>query len=265
MLYLKGYENSPSGIVVNQSFRCSCGQLVSAKFYRKFVESELPVQDQNEFLLIGAHNSLIDVDGIYTRDECFELLEKLLIRWGVSHNLVMLVVPFIGFDYKGTEKKRIDLWNRVLKHTIPEKTAVVTRRATFTSFKEAANNQGLDIAFLKDYDLLNPTLAEMSQKDALFKRDFHAKFYCGISGDNVEVLHGSFNIHEGSYVENIQYKEYKLPDFFGRYMAKLGVFINPKLLVKNEKILLISSDASGASPYKMVSCNVSLAEILQAP
>ena len=265
MAYLKGHENEPSGVVVSQSLHCSCGQRIAAKFYKKFVESEFPVQDHAEFLLVDAHSSLIDVDGIYTRDECFELLEKLLIRWGCVHNLVMLVVPFIGFDYKGTEGKRLDLWDRVLKHTIPEKTAIITRKATFTSFKEAANNQGLDIAFLKNYELLNPTLAEMTEKNAQFKRDFHAKFYCGISGDNVEVLHGSFNIHDGGYVENIQFKEYKLPDFLRRYIVKLGVFINRELLVKNENILVINSDVGGVFSHKMVSSSVSLAEILKSP
>ena len=261
--YLKGHVSTPSGIIVSQGFECKCGEKIFAKFYKRFVERELPVRDSSEFLLIGAVNSVIDIDGVYSRDECFGLLEKLLIRWGAAHNLVMLVVPFIGFDYKGTEKKRIDLWNRVLKHTIPDKTAIVTRKSTFTSFKEAASNQCLDIAFLKDYDLLNPTLAEMTEKDALFKRDFHAKFYCGFSGTNVEVLHGSFNIHGGSYVENIQFKEYKFPDFLSRYMTKLGVHINPSLLVQPSEVLSITINSSGGSGCGMVACKVSLAEVLE--
>jgi hypothetical protein len=249
---LASRESAPDGASVQTTFLCTCGAEHHARFYRKF--SEAGVDDVNEFWLInvdGAQKAL-DIDGIYSRDDCIALLEKLLLRWRATHNAVLLAAPFIGFNYPGARKKIPDLWNWVLNYTDPEKTAIITRKATFNLLKDTAKDSEMDVEFLKSWGLLNPTLETLDEKKAFFKTDFHAKFYCGMSADHVEVLVGSFNIHEGSYVENIHLLRYEFPDFARRYLLGMKMFFDTELLKKQRSILQIQIEDGRVASCRVV-------------
>lgn len=73
------------------------------------------------------------------------------------------------------------------------------------------------------WGLLNPTERALNRKTATFKQKFHAKFYCGLSADRVEVLVGSFNIHMGDYVENIHLRSYSYEEFARRYLLGMAL------------------------------------------
>lgn len=253
------HGGAQEGISVRVETPCTCGRTHEARFYRCFAES--CAERAADYWLIdiasNAHSSegdkTLDVDGIFSRDDCIAILEKLLLRWRAGHSAILLAAPFIGFNYPGAKKKVPDLWSWVLKYTDPAKTLLITRKATFNLLKEAAKDTEMDIEFLNSWGLLNPTLAALDEKKAFFKTDFHAKFYCGISADAVEILVGSFNIHEGGYVENIHLLSYSLEEFSKRYLVGMQMFFDVKLLSKPRNMLDIYADAEGRFHCKEVS------------
>ncbi|TVU89663.1 hypothetical protein [Vreelandella titanicae] len=174
---------APEGISARIAIACTCGRAHETRFYRNFAES-FAERAEDYWLIdiaptapVSEGDKTLDVDGIFSRDDCIAILEKLLLRWQASHSAVLLAAPFIGFNFPGAKKKVPDLWNWVLKYTNPEKTLLVTRKATFNLLKEVAKGTEIDVEFLKSWGLLNPTLATLDKKKAFFKTDFHAKFY----------------------------------------------------------------------------------------
>lgn len=244
-------RGAPEGICVRVATACTCGRAHEARFYRNFTEA-FAERSADYWLIdiattapVPQGDKTLDVDGIFSRDDCIAILEKLLLRWRAGHSSVLLAAPFIGFNFPGAKKKVPDLWNWVLKYTDPAKTLLITRKATFNLLKEAAQDTEMDVEFLKSWGLLNPTLATLDKKKAFFKTDFHAKFYCGISADSVEILVGSFNIHEGSYVENIHLLSYSLAEFSKRYLVGMQMFFDAKPLSKRRHMLDIFTDTDG--------------------
>ncbi len=238
---VKGRWGEPDSIIVPLNFVCKCGLKTKAVFYKKFDPNELPIHKPEEFILVdvlGA-NLELSIDGVFDRDSCLQVLQKLLIRWQVYFNKVVLAVPFIGFDFPKSDQQRVDLWHWILKNTEPSKTFLLTRKKTLTSFLSGASNTGLDVKILKEFGLLNPTVDELTSKGAKFKTDFHAKFYAGLDKEKAEVLAGSFNIHEGGYMENIHFKSYDFKSFTARYMNKMGLHIAPAALKETGEILFV--------------------------
>ncbi|TXC72119.1 hypothetical protein FSB78_15065 [Sphingomonas ginsenosidivorax] len=238
--FLKGRHRVPDTIEVTLEFTCACTTYPMI-FHRPFSETNPVVKNVLEFVLAGPDDAamLTDIDGVYSRDDCVEIFKKLLLRWRARHRLVMLVVPFIGLDYRGREENRVDLWNMVLGYTDPARTLLVTRRPTYNGFVEAAKSQGIDIKALAKFNLLSPLVDELGQKGALFKQQSHAKFYAAVGRDSTEVLSGSFNIHTGKFVENLLFKTYTTKDFVARYLVPLGVVYNPDLLKAERAVLAI--------------------------
>jgi hypothetical protein len=256
--FLAHSRGAPEGISARVETACTCGRTHEARFYRKFSE-HFPERAADYWLIdvasatpIPEGGKTLDVDGIFSRDDCIAILEKLLLRWQAGHSAVLLAAPFIGFNFPGAKKKVPDLWNWVLKYTNPAKTLLITRKATFNLLKEVAKDTEMDVEFLKSWGLLNPTLATLDEKKAFFKTDFHAKFYCGISADSVEILVGSFNIHEGSYVENIHLLRYSLEEFSRRYLVGMKMFFDLKPLSTRRSMVDIFVDPEGVFRCKEI-------------
>lgn len=262
--YVKGGAGNPDSIIVSVDYKCSCGNATKAILYKDFKEAELPVQDGHELILIDVMGADLPntIDGVYDRDDCLSVLQKLLIRWQVLYNRVFLAVPFIGFDFKNSEAQRVELWNWILKNTQSHKTTLLTRRATLNSFLEGSANAGHDISILKKYGLLNPTVDELTEKKALFKRDFHAKFYAGFDRKTAEVLVGSFNIHEGSYAENIHFKSYRFGDFFLKYILKMNILFDPRIIDEEGEFLFIHEVLDASFQTKVAKYTTSRAEAI---
>lgn len=257
--YLARRGGAPEATSVWLDVPCNCGAEHRARFYREF--SEDLSQAASEFWLVDVEGSkpTLDVDGIYSRDDCIAILEKLLLRWRALHSAVLLAAPFIGFNYPGASKKVPELWNWVLKYTDPSKTSLITRRATFKLLKDASRDTENDVEFLSSWGLLNPTVAALDDKKAFFKTDFHAKFYCGMSADSVEILVGSFNIHEGTYVENIHLLRYSFEEFKKRYLLGMKMFFEMDPLTKRRSVLEIAVQGGKVTKCQEVEYSGSLA------
>jgi hypothetical protein len=259
--YLKGRNGDPKSIIILTEYLCACDHKSKVVLYKEFIERELPAEDIHEFMLIDVIGNALerDIDGVFDRDDCKSILQKLLIRWKVYYNKVLLAVPFIGFDFKfrKQEEQRVELWNWILKNTDPSKTTLVTRKATFKSFLEGSAKTGFPIDTLKRYGLLNPTIDELTEKKALFKTDFHAKFFAGVGTQSTEVLTGSFNIHEGIYVENIHFKSYSTVNFMTKYLLPMKMGFNPGTHDECGEFLLVKENAEnkyGATLEKYSTC-----------
>lgn len=226
--YLKGSAPKVEAIEVMLDVPCSCATH-RVSFFRDFSERDDFARKASDFILAGSDDPamLREIDGIYSRNECIEIFKKVLLRWRARHRVVMLVVPFIGFDYPNREEDKLKLWNMVVGYTDPSRTLMVTRRKTYNSFKAAAEKKGLDLDLLKKFGLLARLLEGLDEKGALFKTDSHAKFYAAIGPETTEVLSGSFNIHSGEYVENLVFSTYPTAKFVSRYLIPLGVIFKP--------------------------------------
>ncbi len=236
--YYKGYEAKPDAIEVLLDVAAG-GATYRVSFFRDFSEQEGFPQAASEFILAGPEDPamLHDIDGIYTRNECIEIFKKLLLRWRARNQVVMLVTPFIGFDYASREEDKLKLWNMILGYTNPSRTVLVTRRKTYNSFKAVAAKQGLDLDVLKKYGLLARLLETLDEKKAVFKTDSHAKFYAAIGPTTTEVLSGSFNIHSGEYVENLLFKTYSTAEFVLRYLMPLGILFDLQRIKSPRQVL----------------------------
>lgn len=95
--YLKGRAGNPDYIIVIADYKCSCGFETKIVLSKKFIERELPIEDKHELILIDVVGANLEftIDGIYNRNSCLEILQKLLNRWQVYYNHVLLAVPFI--------------------------------------------------------------------------------------------------------------------------------------------------------------------------
>lgn len=230
-------------IIVNGLATCQCGTSVRTAFAKVFSEATLLSDDPEEYCLVEVEGAVSTsrIDGIFTRNDCLALLEKLLERWRVIHSIVVVAVPFIGFEYPNSAKKRVALWNRLLRHIEATKTVLITRKKTLASFKEGLRSVGDDYDLLHKYEILHPLLMELEGGKSFVQKS-HAKFYAGVSHGEVELLCGSFNLHEGDYAENISLRRYTLQQFFQKYLLGLNYLLLPNKLIAERLFLRVRLD-----------------------
>lgn len=217
------------------------GSRSSQAIYVKEINSEKDFNSQGLKLIHHSGALLSDaIDGLYTRDESISILNTLFNRWKTIGQLVIVAVPFIGFQYKGarSEEQVIRYWKWLGGTLDVNKTFFITRKSTFTQRKKTGTDGKEDFVYLKKWGMLDELANEAERESkiirkkgdkiivneypkVLFKQNFHSKFYAGIIGDKVEVLSGSYNIHEGDVLENLSFRIYSLNDFIDRYMLRM--------------------------------------------
>jgi hypothetical protein len=144
-----------------------------------------------------------------------QLLEKLVIRWHLTADQILIAAPFIGHQFMGVEDKR-KIWDWLIQNLDPRKATLLTRKATFTDFKKTLAAEGLDYEELKGYGLEDRLISS-----GVNKQNFHAKFYVGLSEDVTEVLSGSANLLRGPSIENISFSRSTGAEFAAHYLEKL--------------------------------------------
>lgn len=117
------------------------------------------------------------------------------------------------------------------------KTIFVTRKKTINRLKEALSNKERTYDVLKEWDALSDLLkvadeyngrkkdASKSRVQTLGDSKFHAKFYAGIIDETVEVLMGSYNIHQGKSLENITFLRYPINEFQQKFLDPFKIRI----------------------------------------
>lgn len=200
---------------------------------RDFTTDNLVFVGTNELKIKSLAN------GVYDRDYCYNILDNALRRWNVLSNLIVFVSPFIGFDYKTDkyDEQIIKYWRWLDEIIDIGKTIFVTRKKTINRLKEALNNKERTYDVLKEWDALSDLLkvaaeyngkkkdASKSRVQTLGDSKFHAKFYAGIIDETVEVLMGSYNIHQGKSLENITFLRYPINEFQQKFLDPFKIKI----------------------------------------
>ena len=215
--------------------------------YSKPIFNERDISSNGLHLI---HHSGVDlatsIDGLYTRDEAITIMNTCFKRWDTIGQLIIVATPFVGFSQKTqrNEKQIIKYWQWLGDVLDMDKTVFITRKSTFTLRKNSGVDRMQDVSFLKEWGKLNKLTVRADEEAArkkprkrknapiekrvieeypavLYNEKFHAKFYAGVLGDTVEVLVGSYNVHEGVGLENLSFKRYPLPDFLEKYTNRL--------------------------------------------
>lgn len=245
-LYVKGRHSADkSFVIINYEIQGTTYKAVFAKE----IDSERDLNTNNLYLIYHSGvNIEYQVDGIYTRDQLLVFLERFLNRWRYTAKEVLLIVPFIGFNYKNSEEALYQLWNWLEINVDISKTKLITRKGTFNLFKNAQDSTGIPFEELVKLGLLEPLIDKMNQKDTEYFQKSHAKYYVGVFENYVEVLSGSFNIHQGKYFENVNFRKYDKTFFKERYLHMFNGFEYANNL-KNEYVHYMTFGTSDDKNY----------------
>lgn len=197
------------------------------------------------------------IDGIYSRDTLLLFLERLLVRWKMTCNHILITSPFIGFDFKYSnekdQKEIAYLWALLNGLQDTSKTTFLTRATTYTSLKktQASTKE------LKEWGLmsnLQHKFHDTKTRDKT-KEQFHCKIYAGIRNDTVELFSGSYNIQTGKILENMVLRTISLDAFKKNYLCSLidDFKINKPLI---NKVLLLSINSENKIEYRIDDSNI---------
>lgn len=207
-------------VVAKVNFTCECGAVHEAAFYRRFVidPDQTPLKATDFVLADVSGTQLTDaLDGIRSKDDAMDLLTKLVMRWNLLADQIVIASPFIGHQFLSKEKQ-IAIWEWLLSMLDARITVFVTRSTSWKAYREAMEKTGLPVDILEQFSLENKVVSAGQSK-----QDFHAKFYAGISDDWCEVYSGSANLLRGPSMENTSFRSMTRETFNRRYLARMAL------------------------------------------
>lgn len=244
----------PQIITYKSSIQChSCKTILEYSVFAKF-NGKGDIYINKDFYLADIHNFNPVINGVYSREQSKRFLEKLILRWSLIASKIVIVSPFIGFDKKLSIKSPVKFLNLLewfLTLNSFDKTQVLIRKSEYSKIKEVI---GIDIFNkLNDYGLLNSIIEEMNSRTPRF----HAKFYAGVipneNGSHVELITGSYNLHEESEsMENLIYSKMSLKEFEDQYLLPLKIGKVKDSYKSDFEILKIIDDKSNIKKPKFV-------------
>lgn len=179
------------------------------------------------FHLINHAGSDKDIDGVYSRNEMMNYLFRCLTRWKLIANQVVVVTPFIGFDFPFSKDKDraelIGLWELLNSTLDIDKTMFITRVRTYGSLKKCQEKLEVPKEVLREWDLMNnlQKMVDDPKTRVKTRSQFHAKFYAGVFDDHVEMLSGSFNVQTGVVLEQMHLRNISRKMFKTNYLDRL--------------------------------------------
>lgn len=179
------------------------------------------------FHLINHTGSDNQIDGGYSRDNMMAYLFRCLMRWKLIANQVVVVSPFIGFDFPYSKEKDrtelIALWELLNSTLDIERTTFITRVKTYGSLKKCQKEMNVPADVLREWDLMNnlQNMVDNPKTRIKTKAQFHAKFYAGVFDDHVEMLSGSFNVQTGNILEQMHLRSISREMFKSNYLDRL--------------------------------------------
>jgi hypothetical protein len=206
--------------LVRVPLTCSCGGKHMATFYARMALGIEPgPNSESDFFLADVSGAMMEetLDGIVSKDDAMDLLEKLVIRWNLLADQILIVSPFVGTTYMSHEKQ-LEIWRWLLGMLRADKSIFLTRGATYTAYKRAMETDGIPVDLLEKFGLENKIVAMDVRK-----QDFHAKFFAAVSERGCEVMSGSANLVRGPSVENIGFRAMDTGKFHERYLDRMNL------------------------------------------
>jgi len=226
-------------LVVSIEVPCSCTRKHMATFYRPFqVDLNASVEVVDLLLADISETDLDDVlSGIHTKSYLMDALDKLIVRWRLYKDQILIAAPFVGHQWKSKSEK-LEIWERLLKQLDAKRTVFLTRSATWSGYKSALQETGLDHDVLASYGLENRIVATGNKK-----QDFHAKVYIGI-GAQSEVFSGSANLVDGPSMENSSFAVLSYTKVVKKYVDPLKLSL-PEAPGRADHYVMISQTEDG--------------------
>jgi hypothetical protein len=219
---LAGGDGGREHVLVSVDVPCDCGASHLATFYaeKRLGAGSTPLVQRCLLADVQRASFASRLNGLYSKTEIMQFLEKLVIRWHLTSDQILIAAPFVGHQFMGVEDKR-KIWDWLIQNLDPRKTTLLTRKATFADFKKTLTEDGVDYEELKGYGLEDRLISS-----GVTKQNFHAKFYAGLSEEVTEVLSGSANLLRGPSIENISFSQNTGAEFAAHYLAKLKAKIS---------------------------------------
>jgi hypothetical protein len=238
---LKGGLPDMDHVVVRMPIACRCGGDHQATFYARFLYNHQTQTRPEDYLLAGISGCDLGerLEGLYTKTEIMAALEKLVIRWHLTAEQILVAAPFIGHQHLKAQEK-MDIWEWLIRILDPSRAVLVTKSAEFKSYKKILSDvEGLAHDLLKDYGLEAKLVSANTTK-----QDFHAKFFIGLSSAACEVLTGSANLVNGKSIENISFRSMEAAACRRRFLDKFNKPL-PKPKPVRPNFVLVEMDGDG--------------------
>lgn len=225
-----GWVKSMSGYadvarcIVNHEYE-SGGQVYKAMWGKELKDDSSFCSEHFQLIKHSRNDSVID--GVYSRDEMMNYLFRLLTRWKLIANQVVVVTPFIGFDFSFSKNEDraelIGLWDMLNSTLDINKTTFITRVSTYGSLKKCQDKLEVPADVLREWDLMSnlQKMVDNPKTRVKTKGQFHAKFYAGVLDDHVEMLSGSFNVQTGVVLEQMHLRNISRELFKANYLDRL--------------------------------------------
>jgi hypothetical protein len=224
--------------VMRVGVTCPCGTVHVASFFTRFLVGTGPRKIGEYFLADVTGASLTDrLEGLMSKSDIMDLLSKLLVRWRLTAERIIVASPFVGHPWDRADKSRTR-WDWLMKQLDSEQAVLITRPATLTAFKKL-DQDGIKWDDLKRFGLENRIISANTKK-----QDFHAKFFIGVGPDRCEVLSGSANILDGPSLENISFSDMSRARCEARYISPLKVAL-PDAAPRSRHFVEIRQNSSG--------------------
>lgn len=225
---LKGYGFKAEHSVIKINLWSKCNERYSAIFYTNYSYGEY--FEYENYLLANIQNadSLEEtLSGTFTKTQCMDFLKKLIIRWGLFYEKILIISPYIESPFAKSEKVTdtfLDLISQIPKY---KETTIYTKTQTLNFFKKHFGSVHGNYEFYKEYDLGLPVL-----NNAKKINNSHAKLYIGMSSNNAELLLGSANIANGNSLEVINFRYLPTETLYKKY---LDAHLKERILIEDNR------------------------------
>ncbi|MEJ6783701.1 hypothetical protein [Aminobacter sp. Piv2-1] len=231
-------------VVIRIPVPCTCGAVHRAAFYFSFRPGLWDRPNAEDMLLADIEGTSLadDLTGIFSKTVLMDALEKLIARWRLKYDQVVIASPFIAHQFL-TREMKLEVWEWLLGILDPGRTTFVTRAASYKDYKSALLESGLDHSVLQEFGLENRIVGAGNKKQA-----FHAKVYIGL-GDTSEVFSGSANLVRGPSLENASFMAIPLARVQRRYLDPLSITMKSATVRSTHHLLIEARDGKwGAWP-----------------
>lgn len=213
---LKGNFNAYY-VTVDVIFECPCSLSHTATLYTRFVIDPAKRPRLEDYILADVSGVELGevLDGIRSKTDAMDLLGKLLLRWNLLADQILVASPFVGHQYMSAVEQ-LTIWEWLLGLLDPQIAIFLTRSTTWKSYRKSLTDAGLPSDVLESFGLENKVVSAGQSKQA-----FHAKFYAGIAEDWSEVYSGSANLVRGPSIENTSFRLMSRELFDRRYIDQM--------------------------------------------
>lgn len=210
---LKEYGCNPENAVVKINFNSNCGKEYSALFHTNYTEF-LKFEQFRLGSIVDAVSLENTLSRSYTKKESMDLLKKLISRWSLFYEKILLISPYIESSFAKGEKIKDTLFGIIEQFPKHKEANIHTKTQTIKSFKKAiTTSYDVEYKFLEDWDLSIKAIDESRKNN-----NSHAKMYIGVSRDVSEILLGSANMANGPSREVIHFFKLSTDELNERYL-----------------------------------------------